>query len=142
MPRLATALGPLLLAAARGSLAEAAARLGLVDSRVPAFPGAVAGIVLASAGYPASPRRGDVIAGLEDAAAQALVFHAGTTVDPDGTTRTSGGRVLAVVAHGPDLEAAAERADDAANRISFAGVQRRHDIGRTVPLAVTAGAAR
>jgi phosphoribosylamine--glycine ligase len=60
------------------------------------------------------------------------VFHAGTTRDPDGTFRTAGGRVLAVVGRGTDLEAARRAATDAADMIRADGLQRRHDIGRTV----------
>jgi phosphoribosylamine--glycine ligase len=148
MPRLATALGPLLLAAARGDLTAAAARLQLTESRLPAFPGAVVGIVLAADGYPDAPRRGDPIDGLEDAEADALVFHAGTSTDPDGTVRTNGGRVLAVVARGADLGEAAARANEAAERIHFVGAQRRRDIGHGahpaagVPVAAAVGGAR
>ena len=124
MPRLGGALGPLLLAAAQG-------RLG--DARIPVLPGAAVAIVLAAAGYPGTPRGGDAIAGLDDARhAGALVFHAGTVRDQDGTYRTSGGRVLTVVGRGPDLAAARRGADDAAGRIDWPGLQRRHDIGRTV----------
>jgi phosphoribosylamine--glycine ligase len=141
MPRLATAIGPLLLAAARGDLASATARLGFMDSRLPAFPGAAVGIVLAAGGYPEAPRRGDAIGGLAEAAAEALIFHAGTSLDPDGTVRTSGGRVLAVVGRGADLVEAAAQAEAAADRIHFAGAQRRGDIGRGAP-AAAAGVAR
>ncbi len=146
LPRLAPALGPLLLASARGTLGAAAARLGLAGSRLPTLPGASVGVVLAAAGYPDAPRRGDAISGLDEAAADgALVFHAGTTRDPDGTVRTHGGRVLAVVGRGPDLASAAAVADAAADRIRFAGVQRRHDIARPrrIPTPATpVGAAR
>ncbi len=60
LPRLAVALGPLLLAAARGELAGAARALGIADWRLPAFPGATVAIVLASGGYPDAPRPGGV----------------------------------------------------------------------------------
>ena len=73
LPRVAADLAPLLLAAARGRLP------GWLPSLVPALPGAAVGIVLAAAGYPEIPRRGDPIHGLEAARdAGALVFHAGT----------------------------------------------------------------
>ncbi len=124
LPRIAGPLGPWLLAAARGRLPGDVAML-------PTLPGAAVGVVLAAAGYPGTPRRGDAIAGLDDArAAGALAFHAGTSIDDDGTVRTAGGRVLAVVARGPDLEAAAIAADAAADLVTFDGRQRRHDIGR------------
>ena len=63
LPRLAAPLGPLLLAAARGRLLEAARPLGLEGARLPALPIAAVGIVLAAAGYPEPPRRGDPIDG-------------------------------------------------------------------------------
>ena len=130
LPRLAVSLGPLLLAAARGELAGAARALGLGDSRLPALPSATVGIVLASAGYPGSPRRGDEILGLDMAGTDgALVFHAGSAIGPDGTVRTAGGRVLTVVGRGPDLDAARAQAERAASAIAFDGLQRRHDIG-------------
>jgi phosphoribosylamine---glycine ligase len=140
LPRLGVALGPLLLAAARGELADATRALGLADARLPVIPGATVAIVLAADGYPEAPRRGDVIDGLDALPAGALVFHAGTTVDDDGTVRTAGGRVLAVVGRGTDLADARAAAEVLAGTISWDGVQRRHDIGLE-PLAI-AGAAR
>ncbi len=143
LPRLAAPLGPLLLAAARGRLADAAGPLGLDGARVPVLPGAAVAIVLAAAGYPDDPRRDDVIDGLDQAAGSAhdgspaLVFHAGTARDEDGRYRTAGGRVLAVVGQGADLAQAARRADEAANVVRFDGAQRRHDIGGDA--LVTAG---
>ena len=123
LPRLAGALGPLLLAAARGSLP---ADLAIV----PTLPGAAVAIVLAAGGYPDAPARGAAIHGLEDArSAGSTVFHAGTTRDADGTWRTSGGRVLAAVGHGADLAAARAIAEAGADRIAFDGLQRRKDIG-------------
>jgi phosphoribosylamine--glycine ligase len=86
-------------------------------------------VVLASAGYPATSRAGDAIEGLESVT-DARVFHCGTRRNHAGRFETNGGRVLAVVATGPTRPAALEKANAAANRISFAGLQRRHDIGR------------
>jgi phosphoribosylamine--glycine ligase len=134
LPRLATDLGPLLLAAAAGALAGAATALGLSGPVIPTIPGAAVGIVLAAAGYPESPRRGDPIAGLAFAeAAGALVFHAGTTALGDGRFATAGGRVLTVVGQGADLPAARDRAEAAVGRIAFAGMQRRSDIAALLP---------
>jgi phosphoribosylamine--glycine ligase len=141
LPRLAIALGPLLLAAARGRLRAAMAGSQLPGGRLPTLPGAAVAIVLAAAGYPDRPRAGDPIGGLgEAAAAGALVFHAGTRRDADGTVRTAGGRVLTVVGRGPDLAAARAAANAAANRVVAPGLQRRHDIA--LEPAVAAGAAR
>jgi phosphoribosylamine---glycine ligase len=130
LPRLAAPLGPLLLAAAGGRLADAARRLKLPDGRLPTIPGATVGIVLAAAGYPDAPRAGDAIEGLHAArAAGALVFHAGTSRDEDGGYRTAGGRILTVVGRGADIAAARRVAESATESISFDGLQRRHDIG-------------
>jgi phosphoribosylamine---glycine ligase len=142
VPRIAIAIGPLLLAAARGELRSAMTAMHLAGSIVPTFPGAAVAVVVAAAGYPERPRSGDPIDGLDEAAAAGtLVFHAGTSRDTDGTFRTAGGRVLAVVGRGTDLATAAEMASTAADRITATGLQRRHDIGREA-VAVTAGAQR
>jgi phosphoribosylamine--glycine ligase len=86
-------------------------------------------IVAASAGYPASSSKGDVISGLSEAAAlpDVTIYHAATAVHGHDIV-TSGGRVLAVSALGNDFAAARERAYGALARISFAGLQARADI--------------
>jgi phosphoribosylamine---glycine ligase len=84
-------------------------------------------VVLASAGYPEGSSKGDVISGLDEAAAIAEVTHAGTA-SKDGEIVTAGGRVLNVTGLGPDPAAARDRAYDAASRISFDGMQIRRDI--------------
>jgi phosphoribosylamine--glycine ligase len=140
VPRLAVALGPLLLAAARGDLRAALPASVLESGRLPALPGATVAIVLASFGYPDRPRMGDPIDGLAEAAASgALIFHAGTARAADGTVRTAGGRVLSVVGRGADLAAARDVATAAAERIHAPGLQRRRDIGLE---AVAVGAGR
>jgi phosphoribosylamine--glycine ligase len=142
LPRLAAALGPWLLAAARGDLRGARARSGLASGALPVLPGAAVAIVMAAAGYPERPRTGDPIQGLDAAAAAgALVFHGGTTRDADGSIRTAGGRVLAVVGRGPDLAAARSAATTAADRIEWPGSQRRNDIGAQ-PAIAAVGASR
>ncbi|MFM2106084.1 MAG: phosphoribosylamine--glycine ligase [Chloroflexota bacterium] len=139
LPRLGVALGPLLLAAARGELGRALAGLGIEGPLLPATRRAAVSIVLAAAGYPADPRAGDPIEGLEAAASDgALVFHAGTRRDPDRGFVTAGGRVLSVVGLGDDLPAARAAAEAAADRIGFAGAQRRRDIAAPGPLAAAA----
>jgi phosphoribosylamine--glycine ligase len=85
-------------------------------------------LVLASAGYPETSSKGDVIAGIAEAEASgAEVAHAGTA-ERDGEIITAGGRVLSVTALGPDADAARRRAYDAAERIAFEGRQMRNDI--------------
>jgi phosphoribosylamine--glycine ligase len=136
LPRLAVPLGALLLAAARGELASGLAASGLAGV-LPTFPGATVGIVIAAAGYPGEPRRGDTIDGLGENGS-GLVFHAATALGADGAWRTAGGRVLTVVGLGDDLLAARMDAERLALGISFPGAQRRHDIGAD-PTAVAAG---
>ncbi|HET7183007.1 MAG TPA: phosphoribosylamine--glycine ligase, partial [Candidatus Limnocylindrales bacterium] len=90
MPRLAAALGPVLAAAAQRRLGS--------ERRMPVFPNAAVGIVLAADGYPGTPKRGAAIDGLQAAAdAGAVVFHAGSAGRPGGGYGTNGGRVLTVV---------------------------------------------
>ncbi len=86
-------------------------------------------VVLASAGYPASSSKGDVIAGLDEAAALegVEIYHAGTA-HHDGEIVTAGGRVLNVTGIGPTAADARRRAYDAAELISFEGRQLRSDI--------------
>jgi phosphoribosylamine--glycine ligase len=84
-------------------------------------------VVLASAGYPESSSKGDVIGGLAEAAAIAEVTHAGTA-ERDGEIVTAGGRVLNVTGLGRSPAEARDRAYDAADRISFEGMQIRTDI--------------
>jgi phosphoribosylamine--glycine ligase len=88
------------------------------------------GVVMAAEGYPATPRLGDVIDGLERAApADAKVFHAGTKLMDDGVVVTAGGRVLTVCALGADVGAAQRRAYEAIGGIGWRGEFHRHDIG-------------
>jgi phosphoribosylamine--glycine ligase len=85
-------------------------------------------VILASAGYPESSRSGDAISGLGETG-NARVYHSGTRRAADGGWETNGGRVLAVVATGETLENAVTAAHQAADSLSFAGLQRRRDIG-------------
>jgi phosphoribosylamine--glycine ligase len=121
LQRLASPLGTLLKAAADG-------RLGEVDP--PRWGGGAAvTVVMASAGYPDTPRKGDAITGVDDAETVegVDVIHAGTALR-DGSLVTAGGRVLAVTAVGDDVADARTRAYDAVGRIHFDGAQHRTDI--------------
>ncbi len=118
-------LSPLLLGAATGTLR---------DVPPPAWRNASAvAVVLASAGYPESSSKGDVITGVD--AAEALegvhVIHAGTDLAGDDLV-TAGGRVLAVVGTGATVDAAREAAYAGVAEISFDGAQHRTDIARGV----------
>jgi phosphoribosylamine--glycine ligase len=121
LPLLESDLAELMLAACAGGLGVEPLRWR---------PGAAVCVVLAAEGYPSRPRTGDPIEGIAEAEqAGAFVVHAGTRLDA-GELVTAGGRVLGVTAIGPDLTSAAGRAHAAADRVRFAGVQRRRDIGR------------
>ena len=86
------------------------------------------GVVLAAAGYPLDPRKGDVIRGLPPASEDCVVFHAGTA-PAGGNTVTSGGRVLCVTALGDSVRTAQQRAYQVLQGVQFDGMQFRRDIG-------------
>ncbi len=90
---------------------------------------AALGVVMAAAGYPDAVRKGDVIEGLERAAAlPGKVFHAGTRLDA-GNIVTNGGRVLCAVGLGANVSAAQAQAYSLVNAINWSGVHYRHDVG-------------
>jgi len=85
-------------------------------------------VVLASRGYPTSPEKGAEITGLDASLGpDVLVFHAGTAVEGKKLF-VDGGRVLNVVGLGPTLAIARDRAYEAAERITWPGIQYRRDI--------------
>ena len=86
------------------------------------------GVVMAAAGYPANPRKGDVITGLPKDELDAMVFHAGTTA-MEGETLSSGGRVLCVTVLADSVKQAQQKAYEVAKGIHFDGQQYRKDIG-------------
>jgi len=86
------------------------------------------GVVMAAAGYPMNPRKGDAITGLPADSLDAMVFHAGTT-EQDGQVLTSGGRVLCVTALADSVKQAQQKAYELAQGIRFDGMQYRRDIG-------------
>jgi phosphoribosylamine--glycine ligase len=87
------------------------------------------GVVMAAGGYPLDPKKGDVITGLPADSDDAMVFHAGTTMDEQGAIKTSGGRVLCVTALGDSAKLAQQRAYEYMRGIQFDGMQFRTDIG-------------
>jgi phosphoribosylamine---glycine ligase len=92
-------------------------------------------VVLAGRGYPEQGDSGTPIEGVDEAEAEALVFHAGTAIH-DGRLVTNGGRVLDVTGLGPTVEEARAAAYAACSRISFDGMQYRRDIAtRTADIA-------
>jgi len=97
-------------------------------------------VVLASAGYPASSRSGDVITGLDRVPDGVQVTHAGTALGPDGQIVTAGGRVLGVTGLGADAASARDGAYAAADMIEFDGKQLRRDIALRVVQPLSANA--
>jgi len=93
-------------------------------------------VVLAAEGYPAAPRTGDVIHGLDDAKAieGVTVFCAGVDSNIQGELITNGGRVLNVCGRAPTLGAAREVAYKAVDAISWPGMQHRTDIGASIEI--------
>jgi phosphoribosylamine--glycine ligase len=120
MMRLKSDLVDVMLAACEGKLDQ----LELQWDRRTAL-----GVVMAAAGYPEDPRKGDVITGLPAAADDAMVFHAGTQLGDDGQPVTSGGRVLCVTVLADSVKQAQQKVYDVARGIHFDGAQYRRDIG-------------
>ena len=127
LPLLRSDLYEIMLACATGSLADIA---------IDWSPEACVTVVMASAGYPDGKADPAPITGL-DAADEAgcVVFHAGTATI-DGKLHATGGRVLAVTAVGPDVEAAARKAHRGVAAIDFEGAQHRSDIGQALAEAL------
>jgi phosphoribosylamine--glycine ligase len=118
--RLQSNLAQVLLAATRGELD----RVQLTwDPRV------ALGVVMAAAGYPVAPRKGDVITGLPADAAETMVFHAGTALNAQGDVAVAGGRVLCVTALADSVAQSRECAYAALDGIHFDGMLYRRDIG-------------
>jgi phosphoribosylamine--glycine ligase len=86
------------------------------------------GVVMAAAGYPEAPKKGDTISGIPAESADCVTFHAGTAL-ANGKLATAGGRVLCVVGLGDSVKMAQNRAYAAADMIHFEGAQYRRDIG-------------
>ena len=86
------------------------------------------GVVMAAAGYPDNPRKGDVIDGIPPETPECVTFHAGTTI-VGGTLQSNGGRVLCVVGLGDSVRMAQKQAYETVEKIRFDGAQFRRDIG-------------
>jgi phosphoribosylamine---glycine ligase len=86
------------------------------------------GVVLAAAGYPAAPRAGDAVSGLEALPPSVHAFHAGTAFRVAELV-TAGGRVLTLVGESRKTVYAA------AELVRFAGKQYRRDIGLEMAVA-------
>jgi len=125
MPRLKTPLAQLLLKAATRDLKDHPALIWSEESAVT--------VVLASEGYPASPKTGEPIMGINPVEGSD-VFHAGTTMD--GTVlKSSGGRVLTVTGMGADLTEARDKAYRVISGITLHGSHYRSDIALNASIA-------
>ncbi|WP_265445577.1 phosphoribosylamine--glycine ligase [Flexivirga meconopsidis] len=122
LARLQTPLGALLHAAASGELDQQPPLVWRDDSAVT--------VVVASEGYPQTPRTGDEITGVPETADDRYVLHAGTARDADGTLVSAGGRVLSAVGVGVDLAAARAAAYGLVDGIGLRGSQHRRDIAQ------------
>jgi phosphoribosylamine--glycine ligase len=123
LPRMPYSVATLLHACATGTLADHAGHANVDDA-------AAVTVVLASAGYPGTPRTGVPIEGLDtvELLPGVEVFHAGTAFDHDGRVVSAGGRVLAVTGVGSTLREARDRAYGGVAHIRFDGMQFRTDI--------------
>jgi phosphoribosylamine--glycine ligase len=119
-----------LLASDPVDLFEAVAHGRLAEVAVETRSGAAACVVLASAGYPGPVETGTPIQGLDPERDGAVVYHAGTARQPDGSVVTAGGRVLGVTGLGDTLQDALDAAYAAADGIEFEGKTLRRDIGQ------------
>lgn len=124
LPRLDSSLAELMLASTR--------RGGLAEASLSAVREAAVTITLASAGYPESSSKGDLINGLDGLPSEIEVTHAGTALDDEGRVVTAGGRVLNVTALGASVADARAAAYAAAEQINFEGRQMRSDIAAGV----------
>jgi phosphoribosylamine--glycine ligase len=122
LPLLDQPLLPILIAAASGDLQGSPCALSTEKA---------VGVVIASRGYPESFESGRPITGIGEAERlpDVSVYYAGTA-RRGGQLVTAGGRVLTVVGRGRDFPRAIARAYEGVARISFDGMQFRHDIGR------------
>jgi phosphoribosylamine--glycine ligase len=111
-------------------LAQAAA--GRIDDAPTFSDDHTVTVVVAAEGYPAGPRTGDAIAGIDDARSidGVSVYCAGVGADGHGALVTAGGRVLNVCGRGPTLAEARARAYEGVARISWDGMYHRSDIAQ------------
>ena len=129
LPRLRSDLLDICHAVAHGRLAEVPVEWS---------DDATVGVMMASAGYPGEYETGFPIEGIDSVDSDVHVFIAGAQRDEAGVLRTSGGRVLCVVAIGATVAEARTRAYDNVRRIHFEGAHYRTDIGATADAPIEA----
>ncbi|MBN1389567.1 MAG: phosphoribosylamine--glycine ligase [Candidatus Thermoplasmatota archaeon] len=123
IPRLATDIIKPILACCDGSLDKVKLRWSRNSSVC---------VVMASGGYPGKYTRGHPITGLEkvEKMDNTIVFHAGTRIDEEGRTVTSGGRVLGITALGPNIKETIRSAYKGVKKVEFKDAFYRTDIGK------------
>ena len=120
MTRIASDLLPVLVETASGELTTTA---------LEEDPRTAVAVMAVSGGYPEAYEKGKVITGNLNPEAS-VIFHAGTKEGPEGEILTSGGRVLAAVSYGEDIEDAAARSYKTLEGLHFDGIYYRRDIGK------------
>ncbi|MEK7861963.1 MAG: phosphoribosylamine--glycine ligase [Chloroflexota bacterium] len=123
LPRIGGDFAKLMLALGEGRLAEHVREHPLRFSQR-----AYVDVVLCATGYPATPRMGDAISGLDRLPEGVYAFHGATRLAPGGGFATAGGRVLHIVASGATVDDARSRAYEGAQRVIFEGRFYRSDI--------------
>ncbi len=119
LPLLESSLLEIMLATARGTLAQTEVRFSNKSACC---------VILASEGYPTHYEKGFAIS-LPETGAGERIYIAGAA-ERDGQLVTSGGRVLGAVAVAEDLPRAVDAAYALADRIHFDNAYCRRDIGR------------
>jgi phosphoribosylamine--glycine ligase len=119
LPLLKTDFVDILLAVIQGNLDQV---------KIEWSAGACVGVVMASAGYPGSYKKGLPIKGLNEVDKDLLIFHAGTRLGDNGIVYTNGGRVLSLAGVGKDMVEARQKVYSNIPRIYFEGCHYRKDI--------------
>jgi phosphoribosylamine---glycine ligase len=125
LPRIEGDFAKLLVALGEGRLAEHVAAAPIRFSKR-----AFVDVVLCAENYPAMPKTGMRIEGLDRLPEGVFAFHGGTKRDPAGNLIVAGGRVIHIVASGDNVAEARDRAYAGAERVTFEGKFYRSDIAR------------
>jgi phosphoribosylamine--glycine ligase len=125
LPRIGGDFAKLMLALGEGRLADY-----VRDHPVRFSQRAFVDVVLCAEGYPAVPKTGAPITGLDRLPDGVYAFHGATRRAATGGFVTGGGRVIHIVAGGATVEEARERAYAGAERVDFEGKFYRSDIAQ------------
>jgi phosphoribosylamine--glycine ligase len=125
LPRIEGDFARLMYALGEGTLASY-----LAENPVRVTERAFVDVVLCAENYPAKPKTGMAIDGLDRLPDGVFAFHGATTRGAGGEVVVAGGRVVHVVASGASVAEARERAYLGAERVTFEGKFYRSDIAR------------